>query len=157
MKDWDDHMTTPFPEVRLKHFIEMRGADGGPWGRLCALPALWVGLLYDSVAQDAAAELIKDWTVPEIEAMRDGVPKAALKLPFRSGTVQDVAKEMIAIARDGLKRRAVPGKTDTDESPYLEDLIEIVETGVTPAERLLEQFENEWDGDIAKVYAATAY
>lgn len=157
LQDWENHITTPFPEVRLKHFIEMRGADGGPWSRLCALPALWVGLLYDSVAQDAAWELIKDWTVDEMQALRDNVPRMALKTPFRDGTLQDIAKQTVTIAYDGLKRRAVPGGKSADETQFLETLREIADSGISPAERLLESFEKEWDGDILKVYEETAY
>ena len=157
LQDWENHITTPFPEVRLKHFIEMRGADGGPWSRLCALPALWVGLLYDSVAQDAAWELIKDWTVDEMQALRDNVPRMALKTPFRGGTLQDIAKQTVTIAYDGLKRRAVPGGKSADETQFLETLREIADSGISPAERLLESFEKEWDGDILKVYEETAY
>ena len=157
LRDWEDHMTTPFPEVRLKHFIEMRGADGGPWSRLCALPALWVGLLYDSVAQDAAWELIKDWTVDEMQSLRDNVPRMALKTPFRGGILQDIAKQTVTIAYDGLKRRAVPGGKSVDETQFLETLREIADSGISPAERLLESFEKEWGGDIRKVYEETAY
>src|SRR3546814_9009664 len=80
---WTDHMTTVFPEIRLKHFIEMRGADGGPWHRLCALPALWVGLLYDDTALDAAWDLCKGWSAEELARLRDGVRRHALKTPFR--------------------------------------------------------------------------
>ncbi len=157
LRDWEDHMTTPFPEVRLKHFIEMRGADGGPWSRLCALPALWVGLLYDSVAQDAAWELIKDWTVDEMQGLRDNVPRMALKTPFRGGILQDIAKQAVTIAYDGLKRRAVPGGKSSDETQFIETLREIADSGISPAERLLESFEKEWDGDIRRVYEETAY
>ncbi len=157
LRDWEDHMTTPFPEVRLKHFIEMRGADDGPWSRLCALPALWVGLLYDSVAQDAAWELIKDWTVDEMQALRDNVPRMALKTPFRGGILQDIAKQAVTIAYDGLKRRAVPGGKSADETQFIETLREIADSGISPAERLLESFEKEWDGDIRRVYEETAY
>ena len=100
--DWTDHLTTAFPEVRLKTFLEMRGADGGPWRRLCALPALWVGLLYDAAALDAAAELVADWTVEEREAMRRDVPRLALAAPLRTRTLRDVALEVLDIAREGL-------------------------------------------------------
>jgi glutamate--cysteine ligase len=79
LRDWNDHMTTAFPEVRLKKFLEMRGADSGPWNRLCALPAFWVGLLYDDAALDAAWDLVKDFSLAERNALRDGVPKHALK------------------------------------------------------------------------------
>jgi glutamate--cysteine ligase len=157
MGDWTDHMTTPFPEVRLKRYIEMRGADGGPWGRLCALPALWVGLYYDDAALDAAWDLCRDWTVAEMEGLRNDVPKLGLKAPFRKGTAQDLAREMVAIADQGLKRRAVPGVTDKDESPYLDELKEIAETGVTPAERLLDRYRTVWGGNIDRLYEEESY
>jgi glutamate--cysteine ligase len=157
MGDWTDHMTTPFPEVRLKRYIEMRGADGGPWGRLCALPALWVGLYYDDAALDAAWDLCRDWTVAEMEGLRNDVPKLGLKAPFRKGTAQDLAREMVAIADQGLKRRAVPGVTDKDESPYLDELKEIAETGVTPAELLLDRYRTVWGGNIDRLYEEESY
>ena len=106
LRDWSDHLTTAFPEVRLKKFLEMRGADGGPWNRLCALPAFWVGLLYDDAALDAAWDLVRDFSMAERHALRDGVPKQALKLPFRGGTVRDIAIEALRIAHAGLQRRA---------------------------------------------------
>ena len=106
LKDWADHMTTAFPEVRLKKYLEMRGADGGPWNRLCALPAFWVGLLYDDAALDAAWDLVKDFSLAERNALRDGVPRHALKLPFRNGTVRDLALEALKISVAGLQRRA---------------------------------------------------
>jgi glutamate--cysteine ligase len=157
LKDWADHMTTAFPEVRLKKFLEMRGADGGPWNRLCALPAFWVGLLYDSTALDAAWDLVKDFSNPERHALRDGVPKHALKLPFRGGTVRDLAVEAVKIAAHGLKRRARLNKNGVDESIYIEPLIEIVEANQTPAERKLELFHGEWNGDIDRVFREFAY
>ena len=104
--DWADHLTTAFPEVRLKTYLEMRGADGGPWRRLCALPALWVGLLYDDAALDAASELVADWTAEEREAMRRDVPRLGLDTPHRSRTFRDIALEVLEIAREGLHRRA---------------------------------------------------
>jgi glutamate--cysteine ligase len=157
LQDWEDHMTTPFPEVRLKRFIEMRGADGGQWSRLCALPALWVGLIYDSTAQDAAWQLVKDWSIEEMQTLRDNVPRMGLKTPFRTGTLQDIAKQTVAIAHDGLRRRAVAGGQKKDETAFLDTLMEIAESGITPAERLLEKFENEWHGEIGRVYDETAY
>src|SRR5690606_19930342 len=100
--DWSDHLTTLFPEVRMKRFLEMRGADGGRWRRICALPAFWVGLLYDQAALDAAWSLVKDWTAEERQALRDGVPQLALKTPFRNGKALEIAREAVAIARGGL-------------------------------------------------------
>ncbi|WP_436642884.1 glutamate--cysteine ligase [Microbaculum sp. FT89] len=155
--DWVNHLTTIFPEVRLKKFIEMRGADGGPWGRLCALPALWVGLMYDGTALDAAWDIVKDWSAEERETLRDAVPTTALKTPFRNRTVQDIAKEVMAIAHDGLKRRAAGYGGENDETRFLEELCEIAESGVTPAERMLEEFQGPWKGDIDHAFEEYAY
>jgi glutamate--cysteine ligase len=157
LKDWADHMTTAFPEVRLKKYLEMRGADGGPWNRLCALPAFWVGLLYDETALDAAWDLVKDFTRAERHALRDGVPRHALKLPFRRGNVRDLAFESLKIAAHGLKRRARLNKNGADEAIFLEPLIEIVDANQTPAERKLELFTGEWNGDIDRVFREFAY
>lgn len=157
LRDWEDHMTTPFPEVRLKHFIEMRGADGGPWSRLCALPALWVGLLYDSDSQNEAWDLIKDWKTCEMEFLRAAVPRYALKTRFRGRPLQDIAKCMVKISENGLKRRRVASGSKSDECSYIETLQDIAESGISPAERLLEKFENDWGGDIGEVYKATTY
>ena len=157
LKDWADHMTTAFPEVRLKKFLEMRGADGGPWNRLCALPAYWVGLLYDPTALDAAWELVKDFSKAERHALRDGVPKHALKLPFRGGTVRDLAFESLKIAAHGLKRRARNNRNGADEAMFLDPLIEIVDANQTPAERKLELFHGAWNGSVDPVFREFAY
>jgi glutamate--cysteine ligase len=157
LKDWADHMTTAFPEVRLKKFLEMRGADGGPWNRLCALPAFWVGLLYDQTALDAAWDLVKDFSNAERHALRDGVPEHALKLKFRNGSVRDLAFEALKIAAHGLQRRARKNKNGADESIFLDPLIEIVDANQTPAERKLELFNGEWKGDIDRVFREFAY
>lgn len=157
MKDWADHLTTAFPEVRLKQYLEMRGADGGPWGRLCALPALWVGLLYDDEALDAAWDLVKDFSMAERHALRDGVPRQALKLPFRRGTVRDLAQETLKIAAHGLQRRARLNRNGADERLFLEPLIEIVEANQTPAERKLELFRGAWGGSVDPVFREFAY
>ncbi len=157
LRDWSDHMTTAFPEVRMKKFLEMRGADGGPWNRLCALPAFWVGLLYDQTALDAAWDLVKDFTMVERHALRDGVPKHAMKLPFRSGTVRDLAREALNIAVAGLQRRAVHNQHGADESRFLDPLIEFVEANETAAERKLALYHGEWQGDIDRVFREFAY
>ncbi|WP_147653353.1 glutamate--cysteine ligase [Vulcaniibacterium gelatinicum] len=157
LRDWSDHMTTAFPEVRLKRYLEMRGADGGPWNRLCALPAFWVGLLYDDAALDAAWDLVKDFTREERHALRDGVPKHALKLPFRNGTLRDLALEALRISAAGLHRRARRNRHGADESIFLTPLIEFAEAGQTPAERKLELFHGPWGGDIDRVFAEFAY
>jgi glutamate--cysteine ligase len=157
MKDWADHMTTAFPEVRLKKYLEMRGADGGPWNRLCALPAFWVGLLYDSTALDAAWDLVKDFSMQERHALRDGVPRHALKLPFRNGTVRELALEALKIAGQGLARRNRLNKTGASEAVFLEPLIESALANQTPAERKLELFHGAWKGSVDPVFREFAY
>ncbi|HET6631669.1 MAG TPA: glutamate--cysteine ligase [Rhodanobacteraceae bacterium] len=157
MSDWSDHLTTAFPEVRLKRFLEMRGADGGPWHRLCALPAFWVGLLYDDEALDAAWDLVRDFSMAERHALRDGVPRQALKLPFRGGTVLDLARQAVRIAAHGLQRRARLNRNDADETIYLDTLLEIIEAGQTPAERKLELFRGPWKGSVDPVFREFAY
>ncbi|MEO7917091.1 MAG: glutamate--cysteine ligase [Dokdonella sp.] len=157
MTDWADHMTTSFPEVRLKRYLEMRGADGGPWNRLCALPAFWVGLLYDQTALDAAWDLVKDFSREERHVLRDGVAKHGLKLPFRDGTLGDIAREAVKIAAHGLERRARTNSDNADERIFLEPLIEIIEAGQTPAERKLELYHGRWNGSVDPLFREFAY
>ncbi|MEG6508738.1 glutamate--cysteine ligase [Methyloligella sp. 2.7D] len=154
--DWSDHLTTAFPDVRLKHFLEMRGADGGSMPYICALPALWVGLLYDSQSLAAAADLIADWTAEERQALRDAVPRQALDAPFRGGTVADIAKVMMRLAEEGLRRRAVLDLSGRDERVHLDPLWASLERGV-PADRLLADFAGPWQGQIDRLFAAEAY
>ncbi|WP_417580032.1 glutamate--cysteine ligase [Pelagibacterium sp.] len=153
VKDWEDHLSTLFPEVRMKQFLEMRGADGAPWQGICALPAFWVGLLYDDTALDAAWDLVKDWTDAERQALRDEVPRLGLKTPFRSGTLFDIAKQALVIARHGLKARNKLNWEGADETVFLKPLDYTIETGKTPAERLLDLYHGEWDGDLGRVFA----
>jgi len=151
--DWTDHLSTAFPEVRLKSFLEMRGADGGPWNRICALPALWVGLLYDDAALDAAWELVKDWSMEEREALRNAVPKLALDAPIpNGGRLGDIAGRVLDIARAGLAARGRLDSGGSNETGFLEPLEEIVRTGKVPAQRLLDKYNGAWAGDIARVY-----
>ncbi|WP_336986972.1 glutamate--cysteine ligase [Altererythrobacter aquiaggeris] len=151
--DWWDHLSTAFPEVRLKSFLEMRGADGGPWNRICALPALWTGLLYDQGALDAAWDLVKDWSMEEREALRTAVPKLALDAPVPGGgTLADIGKEALAIARQGLSSRGKLGTSGDNETGFLDTLDEIVASGKVPAQRLLDMYHGEWNGDIKQVY-----
>jgi glutamate--cysteine ligase len=157
MGDWKNHLSTLFPEVRLKTYLEMRGADGGPWRRLCALPALWVGLLYDQASLDAAKEIIATWTADERQALRDAVPHTALATPFRNQTVLDIAKDLVGLARDGLKRRAVPGNGALDEASYLGPLEETVALGKTPAENLLWQYETRWGRSVEPIFEEQVY
>ncbi len=155
--DWADHMTTAFPEVRLKRYLEMRGADSGPWNRICALPAFWVGLLYDQVALDAAWDLVRDFSIEERHALRDGVPRHGFKLPFRSRTVRDLARDALAIAAAGLARRDCRNRDGYDERVFLEPLMEFAEAGITPAERKLELFHGRWQRSVDPVFREFAY
>jgi len=153
MQDWEDHMSTLFPEVRLKKFLEVRGADGGTWNRICALPALWTGLFYDQKSLDAAWDMIKDWTHEDHEYLRDKVPAQALATPFRNGTVRDVAQQMVALSSDGLKRRAKLSSTGEDERIFLNPLLTILERNQTIAEEMLEKYhkpesDGGWGGNI---------
>jgi glutamate--cysteine ligase len=153
MSDWADHLTTIFPEVRLKTFLEMRGADGGTWRRICGLPALWVGLYYDQTALDAAWDLVKDWSAEERQAMRDAVPTLAFNTPFRGRKVRDLAQQMLEISAAGLRRRASHDAIGTTEEGFLQPLIELVERGYTRAEELLHKYEHEWQHDFAKLFS----
>ena len=157
IKDWEDHLTTAFPEVRLKKFIEMRGADGGPSKNLCALPAFWVGLLYDDQALADVISMISDWSYDEVSALRDEVPIAALKTPFRGSTLQDLAKDVLAIAKQGLERRAKLDGSGQDETVFLNPLHAIAESGITPAEELLAHFDGDWAGSVDPVFTEYAY
>jgi len=157
LKDWADHTTTAFPEVRLKKYLEMRGADGGPWNRLCALPAFWVGLLYDETSLDAAWDLVKDFSMAERHALRDGVPKHALKLPFRNATVRELALEALKIAGNGLARRNRLNSSGAGETIFLEPMIEFAQANQTPAERKLELFHGSWNGSVDPVFKEFAY
>jgi glutamate--cysteine ligase len=155
--DWSDHLTTLFPEVRLKRYVEMRGADGGPWRSLCALPALWVGVLYHQATLDAAWDRVKDWTIDEHEYLRAEVPHQGLRTPFRGGTVQDLAKEMLALADAGLAGRAEEDWFGQDERQFLTALRGIVESGRTPADEKLALFHGRWRGSVDPIFAEFAY
>ena len=151
--DWIDHLSTAFPEVRLKSFLEMRGADGGPWNRICALPAFWVGLLYDEGALDAAWGLVKHWSMEQRERLRNDVPRLALDADIPGGgKLRDLAKEVLAISRQGLSARARLNSSGDNETGFLEPLEEIVESGKVPAQRLLDMYHGEWGEDISQVY-----
>ncbi|SFO12847.1 glutamate--cysteine ligase [Cohaesibacter marisflavi] len=157
LQDWEDHLTTVFPEVRLKRYIEMRGADGGPWRRICALPALWTGLLYDQSSLDAAWDLVKDWTAEERDALRIAVATHGLKTPFRDTTVLELGKKVVDIARKGLAARARVNGAGFDETQYLAALEETVTLGLTPSDQLLMRYNNEWGGNINRVFEDFAY
>jgi len=156
MDDWIDHLTTLFPEVRLKRFLEMRGADAGPFPSLLALPALWAGLLYDRAALDEAAALVADWTAEERQALRDAVPRLGLRTPFRGGALREVARDVLEIAERGLKARARTGESGEDERRALKPLIETLEEGTTPADHLLAAYHGSWGGDIDRLFETQA-
>jgi glutamate--cysteine ligase len=157
MDDWSDHLTTLFPEVRLKRFLEMRGADGGRWRRICALPAFWVGLLYDDEALEAAWQFVKSWTAEERQGLRDRVPRLAFDAPFRDTTVEVMALEVLRIARWGLRRRARINPFGQDETIYLEPLFELVHARKTVADELLERFHGRWNGSVDPIFEEVAF
>jgi glutamate--cysteine ligase len=157
ISDWANHLSTIFPEVRLKRYLEMRGADGGPWRRLPALPALWTGIYYDDISLDAAWDLVKDWSAAERQALRDDVPKLGFAAAIRNRSVLDIAKDCLALARAGLARRGRRDPSGHDETRYLEPLDIIVTNGRTPAEELLEKFHGPWRGSVDPVFAEYAY
>jgi len=153
MTDWTDHLSTAFPEVRLKSFLEMRGADGGRWSRICALPAFWVGLLYDNQALDAAWDLVKHWTIEEREQLRRDVPRLALDASTPEGeTMRDFAGRVLDISAQGLTRRAQLNSAGDNEGGFLDPLRDVVTTGMTPADRLLDRFHGAWNGDVSHIY-----
>jgi glutamate--cysteine ligase len=154
ISDWADHLTTIFPEARIKSYLEVRGADGGTWRRICGLPALWAGILYDETALDAAWDLVKDWTTEERESMRASVPKLAFQAPFRNTTVLELARRMLEIARHGVRARAMLDSAGSSEEGFLEPLAELIERGQTRAEQLLELYRNEWAGDLHWLFEA---
>ena len=159
LSDWADHLTTAFPEARLKKFIEMRGADGGPWRRICALPAFWVGLIYEQSSLDAAWDIAKGWTAEQRDQLRIDASVKGLKAEIGGRSLHDIARECLTIAHDGLAKRARSGANGLlpDETHFLNALHEIVETGETPAEELLRRFDSEWDRDFGKLYRDCSY
>ena len=161
LADWELHLTTLFPDVRMKRFLEMRGADGGTWARLCALPALWVGLLYDGPALDAAWDLVKGWSAADRAGLVAGVARHALAAPSPPGapgpTVRALADEVLQIAGDGLRRRNRVGSRSNDERRYLRTLLDIVDKGRTQADELLALYEGRWSGSVDPVFREFAY
>jgi glutamate--cysteine ligase len=156
-KDWEDHLTTAFPEVRLKRYLEMRGADGGPWARLCALPALWAGLLYHQPSLDAAWDIACDWSMEERLRLRSDVPRLGLRAEIRGRTVRDLALEVIELARQGLAARARLNAAGDNETGFLSPLQEVADTGITPAERKLDWYQGKWRESVDPVFSQCAY
>jgi glutamate--cysteine ligase len=150
--DWADHLTTLFPEARIKSYLEVRGADGGTWRRICGLPALWSGIFYDQTSLDAAWDLVKDWTAEERETLRASVPKLAFRTPFRNTTVLELARRMLEIASHGLRARGMLDSSGSSEDGFLQPLTEIVQRGQTRAEELLALYQGEWGGDLSRLF-----
>ena len=157
LKDWEDHLTTAFPEVRLKRYLEMRGADGGPWGRLCALPALWAGLLYHQPSLDAAWDIARDWSLDERMRLRSEVPRLGLRAEVRGRSVQEIASDLIQLASEGLAARARLNAAGDNETGFLAPLQEVADTGVTPAERKLALYHGAWNGSVDPAFTECAY
>ncbi|WP_341987515.1 glutamate--cysteine ligase [Azorhizobium sp. AG788] len=157
LADWINHLSTIFPEVRLKRYLEMRGADAGPWAKLCALPAFWVGLLYDRQSMDDAWQLAKDWTAEQRQALRDDVPRLGLKAQIAGRSVHEIARDVLALSRAGLARRRRLDSQGRDETRFLAPIDEVVASGRTPAECLLERFHGAWEGSVEPAFEELAY
>lgn len=157
LKDWEDHLTTAFPEVRLKRYLEMRGADAGPWDSLCALPAVWAGLLYYQPSLDAAWDIARDWSMEERLKLRKDVPKLGLKAEIRGRSMQSIALEVLELANDGLEHRNRLGAAGDNETGFLTTLQDIASSGVTLAENKLNRFHGEWNGSVDPIFTRCAY
>lgn len=157
LKDWEDHLTTAFPEVRLKRFLEMRGADGGPWNQLCALPAFWAGLLYHQPALDAAWDLSRHWTMEERLQLRQDVPRLGLQANVRGQSVQTLALQLLELAKTGLSARSRLSSSGDDESGFLGPLFETAESGLCPAELKLQRYHDVWGESVEPIYTECAY
>ena len=157
LSDWADHVTTAFPEVRLKRYLEMRGADAGPLPALNALPALWVGLLYDQSSLDAAWDLVKDWTVADHDYLRAETPRTGLATMFRGRVLAELARDVVEIAHAGLRARKQIDARGDDETIYLAPLDRAVASGQAPADELLAKWHGEWNGSFAALYRDLAY
>jgi glutamate--cysteine ligase len=157
MSDWANHVSTIFPEVRLKRYLEMRGADSGPWQRLPALSAFWVGLLYDDGALDQAWQIVKGWSARERQQLRDDVPRLGFKATIGNRDLYGIASDCLKLAHAGLRRRARTDRDGRDETRYLEPLDQILEARHTPAEQMLDKFNGAWNGSIEPVYQEYAF
>ena len=159
LSDWADHLTTIFPEARIKTFMEMRGADGGPWRRLCALPAFWTGIMYDQSSLDAAWDLVKGWTAAQREALRVAASESALQAQVDGIDMHSLAREVLAISDAGLRARARPGAGGMlpDETHFLNALRESVDSGTVPADELLDCYHGAWNGDLSRIYEDFSY
>jgi glutamate--cysteine ligase len=157
LQDWEDHLTTAFPEVRLKRYMEMRGADGGPWRKLCALPAFWAGLLYDDAVLASAWDLVRDWSMEERLKLRMDAPRLGLNATIRGRTLQSIALEVLEMASEGLTGRNCLSSSGENETGFLEPLFSNVHAGLTPADKKLALFHGSWNGSVDPVFTEAAY
>ena len=157
LKDWEDHISTIFTEVRLKKFIEVRGADAGSWSRTCALPAFWVGILYDQDCLEAAEKICKNWNFNDIKNLSQEVSVSGLNTRIKNSNLLDLSKEFIAISKEGLRKRGIRDSAGQDETGYVGVLEEIVTLGKTPAETMIDNFTNKWNEDINKLIKGLSY
>ena len=157
LQDWEDHLTTAFPEVRLKRYMEMRGADGGPWRKLCALPAFWAGLLYDDAVLESAWGLVRDWNMEERLKLRGDAPRLGFNAKIRGRTLQSIALEVLEMSSEGLTRRECLSSSGENETGFLEPLFSNVHAGLTPADKKLELFHGSWNGSVDPVFTEAAY
>ena len=152
MADFEDHITTAFPEVRMKTFLEMRGADGGPWSNICALPAFWVGLLYDPESLEAVSRLVADISPEDVMEARLSASRDGLRGRLGTWDMHALAKKVVSLSEDGLRRRARLDDKGNDETEYLSPIIDVVTRGKTPADQLLELYNGQWQGDVMQVF-----
>ncbi len=157
IQDWEDHLTTAFPEVRLKRYLEMRGADGGPWRKLCALPAFWAGLLYDDGVLESAWDLVKDWTMEERLKLRMDAPKLGMKAEVRGRNLQSISLEVLDMSSKGLSNRNRLNASGENETGFLETLYANAQAGITPADKKLALYHGRWNGSVDPVFIEGAY
>jgi glutamate--cysteine ligase len=157
LSDWANHVSTIFPEVRLKRYLEMRGSDSGPWRRLPALPAYWAGILYDEDGLQAAWDMVKTWTADERQKLRDDVPRLGFKAAIQGRDVLSLAQDTLRLAERGLARRRRFDSAGRDETHFLRPLQDFVARGITPADELLEKFHGPWGGSVDPAFTECAY
>jgi glutamate--cysteine ligase len=157
LQDWEDHLTTAFPEVRLKRYMEMRGADGGPWRKLCALPAFWAGLLYDGPVLDAAWDLVRDWSMEERLQLRRDAPRLGLKASVHGRTLQSIALDVLDMSSSGLTARNRLSSSGENETGFLETLFANTYAGLTPADKKLELYHGEWNESVDPLFTEAIY
>ena len=157
LQDWEDHLTTAFPEVRLKRYMEMRGADGGPWRKLCALPALWAGLLYDDTVLNAAWDLVRDWSMEERLQLRTDAPRLGFNTMIRDRTMQSLAQEVLELASAGLTARQRLGSSGENETGFLEPLFANTLAGLTPADKKLADYYDRWNQSVDPLFEEAIY